>query len=85
MIDPHTAVGLAAARSAGLVPRCAGGDARDRASGQVPRCGRARDRACVPPLPARVGDLFDREERYDELPGDYEAVTAYSSRSARRG
>ena len=27
-----------------------------------------------PALPARVGDLFAREEAYIELPGTYEAV-----------
>jgi threonine synthase len=30
-----------------------------------------------PPLPPRVGDLFAREERCVELPGDYAAVAAY--------
>ena len=29
------------------------------------------------PLPARVGDLFDREERCAELPGEYDAIAAY--------
>ena len=27
-----------------------------------------------PSLPPRVGSLFDREERYTSLPGDYAAV-----------
>ena len=35
-----------------------------------------------PHLPARVGDLFDREERYAELPGDYDAVAAYVAEHA---
>jgi threonine synthase len=31
----------------------------------------------TPALPARVGDLFEREERYDRLDGSYDAVKAY--------
>ena len=30
-----------------------------------------------PGLPARVGDLFDRQERYDVLPGTLDAVREY--------
>ena len=30
-----------------------------------------------PALPARVGDLFQREERCVDLPGDYAAVADY--------
>jgi threonine synthase len=33
-------------------------------------------------LPARVGDLFEREERCTDLPGDYEAVAAYVAEHA---
>ena len=35
-----------------------------------------------PALPARVGDLFDREERYVELPGDYASIAAYVAEHA---
>ena len=35
-----------------------------------------------PPLPPRVGDLFEREERYVELPGNYAAVAAYVAEHA---
>jgi threonine synthase len=81
MIDPHTAIGLAAARRAGLpadVPvvtlatahPAKFGDAVERATGQRP------------PLPARLGDLFDREERYASLPGTFAAVTAYIAERA---
>jgi threonine synthase len=72
-IDPHTAIGLHAARTSGLpadVPVVTLAtahpakfrDAVERATGQRPH------------LPARVGDLFSREERYAELPGTYAAV-----------
>jgi threonine synthase len=76
LIDPHTAIGFHAARTSGL-PRevpvvtlatahpAKFPDAVERATGQRPE------------LPARVGDLFDREERCAELPGDYAAVVDY--------
>jgi threonine synthase len=81
LIDPHTAIGLHAARAAGL-PRevpvvtlatahpAKFRDAVERATGHRPR------------LPARVGDLFDREESYVELPGEYDAVAAYVAENA---
>ncbi|MEZ5680048.1 MAG: threonine synthase [Erythrobacter sp.] len=73
VIDPHTAIGLHAARNVGTpeeVPIVTLAtahpakfrDAVERATGMRP------------PLPARVGDLFAREEAYVELPGTYEAV-----------
>jgi threonine synthase len=77
VIDPHTAIALHAARIAEGLPSdvplvtlatahpAKFGDAVEAAIGQQPV------------LPARVGDLFDREERYDRLPGDYDAVRDY--------
>lgn len=73
VIDPHTAVGLAAARADDLDPAipivtlatahpAKFQDAVERATGRRPS------------LPPRVGSLFDREERYTSLPGDYAAV-----------
>ena len=35
-----------------------------------------------PPLPARVGDLFVREERYATLPATFDAVTGYIAERA---
>ena len=69
IIDPHTAIALHAARSAGVpadVPVVTLAtahpakfpDAVERATGLRPS------------LPARVSQLFDREERFDVLPGD---------------
>lgn len=81
ILDPHTAIGLHAARAAEL-PRevpivtlatahpAKFPDAVERATGQRP------------PLPTRVGDLFDREERYAGLPGEYDAVAAYVAEHA---
>jgi threonine synthase len=81
IIDPHTAIGLHAARAAEL-PRevpvvtlatahpAKFPDAVERATGQRP------------PLPSRVGDLFDREERYAEISGDYQAIADYVAEHA---
>jgi threonine synthase len=73
ILDPHTAIAFHAARGAELadgVPIVTLAtahpakfrDAVERATGQRP------------PLPARVGDLFAREERFTEMPGDYAVV-----------
>ena len=73
-IDPHTACALHAARAQSDLDPAVSivtlatahpakfSDAVERATGQRP------------PLPARVGDLFQREERMVELPGNYAAV-----------
>jgi len=75
VIDPHSAIGIAAARRADLgttpIVTLATAhpakfpDAVERATGVRPT------------LPARIGDLFDREERFDTLPATFDAVTAY--------
>ena len=76
VIDPHTAIGLAAARDAGIDPAtpvvtlatahpAKFRDAVERATGMRPA------------LPTRTGDLFDRSEKYEKLPGDYDAVRDY--------
>nr|WP_166180832.1 threonine synthase [Altererythrobacter segetis] len=81
VIDPHTAIGLHAARAADLPPDvpivtlatahpAKFPDAVERATGQRPQ------------LPTRVGDLFERDERYVELPGDYDAIAAYVAEHA---
>nr|WP_137676117.1 threonine synthase [Parerythrobacter lutipelagi] len=81
VIDPHTAIGLHAARVAELpssVPVVTLAtahpakfrDAVERATGVRPA------------LPARVGDLFAREERYETLSGDYEAIASYVAERA---
>ena len=82
VIDPHSAIGLAAARRAALpadVPvvtlatahPAKFADAVERATG------------IRPALPGRVGDLFDRQERYDVLPATFEAVSGYIADSAK--
>ncbi len=85
LIDPHTAVGLAAARAASsdpTVPVVALGcahpakfpDAVEQATGVRPG------------LPPRLADLFDRPERVVRLPNDLAAVQAFiRERAPRRG
>ncbi|MBX3565751.1 MAG: threonine synthase [Sphingomonas sp.] len=81
VIDPHTAIGLAAARRADLpadVPvvtlatahPAKFADAVERATGRRPS------------VPARAGDLFERQERYEVLPATFEAVSAYIAERA---
>ena len=76
IIDPHTAIALHAARNAGIpadVPVITLAtahpakfpDAVERATGVRPS------------LPQRVSQLFDREERFEILPGEYDAVREY--------
>jgi threonine synthase len=80
IIDPHTAVGLAAARaSAGDTPVVTLAtahpgkfrDAVERASGLRPS------------LPLRAQGLFDREERYATLPADLATIEAYIAERAQ--
>ena len=82
LIDPHTAIGLAAARvdpidSAIPVVTLATAhpakfpDTVERATGRRPQ------------LPPRVGMLFDREERCTDLPGDYGAVRDFVLANAK--
>ncbi len=80
ILDPHTAIGLAAARAAdcGDVPTVTLAtahpskfrDAVERATGTRPS------------LPMRMGNLFDREERFDTLPATKSAVAAYVAERA---
>jgi threonine synthase len=83
LIDPHTAIGLAAGRAladgmTGPIVTLATAhpakfrDAVERATGV---------RAS---MPARIAGLFDREERYDVLPAELGAVEAFIAERATR-
>ena len=77
VIDPHTGVGLHAALNAeGLAP---GTPVVTLATAHPAKFRDAVERAIGvrPALPARVGDLFGREEAFVELGGDYEASRDY--------
>jgi threonine synthase len=82
MLDPHTAIGLAAARRA---PIAADIPIVTLATAHPAKFGDAVERATGlrPTLPGRIGDLFDREERYDILPATFDAVTAYIAERAK--
>lgn len=88
VIDPHTGVGLHAARAvaaAGVVP--AGVPLVTLATAHPAKFRDAVERAVGvrPALPARVGDLFGREESMVALPGDYAATRDYVLGHARAG
>ncbi|OYY66124.1 threonine synthase [Sphingomonas sp. 28-62-11] len=75
IIDPHTAIGLAAARRLDL------GDTPvvTLATAHPSKFGDAVERATGirPALPSRIGNLFDRTERYTTLPATFDAVTSF--------
>ena len=76
VIDPHTAIGLAAARGASLDP---GVPVVTLATAHPAKFPDAVERATGirPSLPARLGGLMDRQERYDTLPATAEAIKAF--------
>ncbi len=81
VLDPHTAIGLHGARMSTLDPSV---PVVTLATAHPAKFSDAVERATGirPSLPARVGDLFAREEHYTELPGDYEAVRDFVSETA---
>ena len=85
MIDPHTACGLFAARASGLPPEV---PVVTLATAHPAKFREAVERATGhrPALPARVGDLFERDERFAEMAGEYDIVTEYiASRAVPKG
>ncbi|SFS01816.1 threonine synthase [Sphingomonas jatrophae] len=81
VIDPHSAIGLAAARAAALpadVPVVT------LATAHPAKFVEAVERATGkrPGLPARAAGLFEREERYARLPAEIGAIEAYIAERA---
>jgi len=76
LIDPHSAVGLAAARAAVAEAGEAGGPVVSLACAHAAKFPEAVERATGvrPALPPRLADLFDRPERETVLPADLAAV-----------
>ena len=76
VIDPHTAIALHAARKANVAADI---PVVTLATAHPAKFRDAVERATGlrPALPHRIGNLFDREERFDVLPGDYAAVRDY--------
>lgn len=73
MLDPHTAIGLHAARQAEIDTQIPVVTLATAHPAKFPDAVE-RSTGIRPSLPTRVGDLFAREESYVELPGTYEAV-----------
>ncbi|SMH58865.1 threonine synthase [Azospirillum agricola] len=82
LLDPHTAVGVAAAKADPLDPAipmvvlatahpAKFPDAVEKATGRRP------------PLPPRLSDLYEREERLSELPNEVAAVQEFVAARAR--
>ncbi len=86
VIDPHSAVGLAAAaRAEDLAPDV---PIVTLATAHPAKFPDAVERATGvrPPLPARIANLFEREERFAVLPATMDAVTGYiAERATPRG
>jgi threonine synthase len=82
LADPHTAVGIGAARACGLIP--APGELADLpvvclATAHPAKFPDAVEQATGirPALPERAGDLLDRPEHYEILPSDLAAVRGF--------
>jgi threonine synthase len=84
LADPHTAVGTAAARA--LPPADPGVPVIVAATAHPAKFPDAVERATGlrPPLPARMADLYEREERFGVLPNDLGAIEAAVRGHARR-
>ena len=82
-IDPHTAIALHAARAADVSQEV---PVVTLATAHPAKFREAVERATGlrPIMPARIGDIFDREERFTSLPGDYAAVRDYVLANANR-
>jgi threonine synthase len=84
LADPHTAVGTAAARA--LAPEDTSIPVIVAATAHPAKFPDAVERATGlrPPLPARLADLYQREERFEVLPDDLGAIEAAVRAHARR-
>jgi threonine synthase len=83
IIDPHTAIALHAGRAAGVPSET---PVVTLATAHPSKFRDAVERATGvrPSLPKRLANLFQREERFDVLPGDYNAVRDYVLANAVR-
>ena len=84
LADPHTAVGTAAARA--LPPADPAIPVIVAATAHPAKFPDAVERATGfrPPLPVRLADLYEREERFGVLPNDLAAIEAAVRAHARR-
>lgn len=86
LADPHTAIGTAAARQPGLAPADPGIPVVVAATAHPAKFPDAVEQAAGirPPLPARLADLFEREERFAVLPAELGQVEGFVRGHARR-
>ncbi len=84
VIDPHTAIALAAAHRYARELNLGDTPVVTLATAHPAKFGDAVERATGvrPSLPSRIGDLFDREERYTTLPATYAAVSGFVAERA---
>ena len=84
LADPHTAVGTAAARA--LAPEDPATPVVVAATAHPAKFPDAVEKATGrrPPLPPRLADLYEREERFAVLPADLGQVEAFVRSHARR-
>ncbi|MFC4166820.1 threonine synthase [Teichococcus aestuarii] len=84
LADPHTAIGMAAARA--HRPEDKGIPVIVAATAHPAKFPDAVEKATGfrPPLPARLADLYEREERFSVLPNDLEGIEAAVRGHARR-
>ena len=82
LIDPHSAIGVAAARAKRAAPEV---PVVALATAHPAKFPDAVERACGlrPAMPPRLAGLFDLEERLSALPNDLAAVTADVRRYGR--
>jgi threonine synthase len=83
VIDPHTAVGLHAARALAADPEVPVVTLATAHPAKFPDAVKQAI-GIEAALPARVGDLFALEERFEALPAEYDAVRDYISAKATR-
>ena len=76
LVDPHTAVGLSVARTAGLAPDVPVVTLATAHPAKFPDAV-ARASGVTPELPSRLSDLYQRPERVEVLPNDFHAVKAH--------
>ncbi len=83
LADPHTAIGIAAARA---LPCPHGVPTVAVATAHPAKFPEAMERATGrrPPLPPRLADLYEREERYTVAPNDLGAIEALVRATAQR-
>ena len=76
LVDPHTAIGIAAGRQCNEDPAI---PMINLATAHPAKFSEAVTRAGleVPPLPPHLDDLFEREEKYQVLDNNLQSVTNY--------